>query len=136
MLLSDWDSPVLQVLFSMQALVECEGEAIDLSGDVGAVGRVVISDNPSGNHDMFFDLKGKFVSFTLRALMDSCYAGFHIEWPHLILILLCVTGTIYKTTIVPSRTFCVVCHHSPFNLVYSLKCVDCCEVKHISSCSG
>lgn len=57
-----------------KALVECEGEAIDLSGDVGAVGRVVISDNPSGNHDMFFDLK----------------------------------GTIYKTTIVPSRTFCVV----------------------------
>lgn len=57
-----------------KALVECEGESIDLSGDVGAVGRVVISDNPSGNHDMFLDLK----------------------------------GTIYKTTIVPSRTFCVV----------------------------
>ncbi|XP_058206336.1 DNA-binding protein BIN4 isoform X2 [Rhododendron vialii] len=57
-----------------KALVECDGESIDLSGDVGAVGRVVISDNPSGNHDMFFDLK----------------------------------GTIYKTAIVPSRTFCVV----------------------------
>lgn len=39
--------------------MECEGESIDLSGDVGAVGRVVISDNPSGNHDMFLDLKGK-----------------------------------------------------------------------------
>lgn len=47
------------IVFFMQALVECDGESIDLSGDVGAVGRVVISDNPSGNHDMFFDLKGK-----------------------------------------------------------------------------
>ncbi|CAL5439183.1 unnamed protein product [Camellia sinensis] len=41
-----------------KALVECEGESIDLSGDVGAVGRVVISDNPSGNQEMFLDLKG------------------------------------------------------------------------------
>lgn len=57
-----------------KALVECEGESIDLSGDVGSVGRVVISDNTSGDHDVFLDLK----------------------------------GTIYKTTIVPSRTFCVV----------------------------
>ncbi|XP_062147456.1 DNA-binding protein BIN4 [Alnus glutinosa] len=57
-----------------KALVECEGDSIDLSGDMGAVGRVVISDAPSGNHDMYLDLK----------------------------------GTIYKTTIVPSRTFCIV----------------------------
>ncbi|XP_052192466.1 DNA-binding protein BIN4 [Diospyros lotus] len=57
-----------------KALVECEGESIDLSGDVGAVGRVVISANPPGNQEMLLDLK----------------------------------GTIYKTTIVPSRTFCVV----------------------------
>ncbi|KAA8533509.1 hypothetical protein F0562_031057 [Nyssa sinensis] len=57
-----------------KALVECEGESIDLSGDMGAVGRMVISDNPSRNQEMFLDLK----------------------------------GTIYKTTIVPSRTFCVV----------------------------
>ncbi|WOG92724.1 hypothetical protein DCAR_0311999 [Daucus carota subsp. sativus] len=53
-----------------KALVECEDESIDLSGDVGAVGRVVITDN----EDMLLDLK----------------------------------GTIYKTTILPSRTFCVV----------------------------
>ncbi|KAM7504954.1 hypothetical protein LguiB_003858 [Lonicera macranthoides] len=57
-----------------KVLVECEGETIDLSGDVGAVGRVVISDNPSSSHEMMLDLK----------------------------------GTIYRTTIVPSRTFCVV----------------------------
>ncbi|KAK9292488.1 hypothetical protein L1049_020461 [Liquidambar formosana] len=57
-----------------KALVECEGESIDMSGDMGAVGRIVISDTTSGNHDMFFDLK----------------------------------GTIYKTTIVPSKTFCIV----------------------------
>ncbi|GKB97397.1 ALP1-like protein [Tanacetum coccineum] len=55
------------------ALVECEGESIDLSGDLGVVGRVVFSDSPSGNQDMFLDLK----------------------------------GTIYKTTIIPSKTFCV-----------------------------
>ncbi|KAJ9539562.1 hypothetical protein OSB04_026068 [Centaurea solstitialis] len=57
-----------------KALVECEGESIDLSGDLGSVGRVVISDSPSGDQDIFLDLK----------------------------------GTIYKTTIIPSRTFCVV----------------------------
>ncbi|GAB2250720.1 hypothetical protein Droror1_Dr00016970 [Drosera rotundifolia] len=57
-----------------KALVECEGESIDLSGDVGAVGRVILSDTPSRGHEMLLDLK----------------------------------GTIYKTTIVPSRTFYVV----------------------------
>lgn len=57
-----------------KALVECEGDSIDMSGDMGAVGRVIISDTPSGNHEMYLDLK----------------------------------GTIYQTTIVPSRTFCVV----------------------------
>ncbi|XP_048231374.1 DNA-binding protein BIN4 isoform X2 [Ricinus communis] len=57
-----------------KALVECEGESIDLSGDMGAVGRVVIPDGSSGNHEMYLDLK----------------------------------GTIYRTKIVPSRTFCVV----------------------------
>ncbi|WOK96343.1 DNA-binding protein BIN4 [Canna indica] len=57
-----------------KALVECDGDSIDLSGDVGAVGRLVISNGPTGNHGMLLDLK----------------------------------GTVYKTTIVPSRTFCVV----------------------------
>ncbi|KAK0593157.1 hypothetical protein LWI29_032030 [Acer saccharum] len=57
-----------------KALVECEGESIDLSGDMGAVGRAVIQDTANGSHEMYLDLK----------------------------------GTIYKTTIVPSRTFCVV----------------------------
>lgn len=57
-----------------KALVECEGESIDLSGDLGSVGRVVVSDSPSGNQDVLLDLK----------------------------------GTIYKMTILPSRTFCVV----------------------------
>ncbi|XP_077238502.1 double-stranded DNA binding protein [Tasmannia lanceolata] len=57
-----------------KVLVECDGESIDMSGDVGAVGRVVISNAPTGNHEMLLDLK----------------------------------GMIYKTTIVPSRTFCIV----------------------------
>ncbi|MCD7463361.1 hypothetical protein HAX54_050421, partial [Datura stramonium] len=57
-----------------KALVECEGDSVDLSGDVGAVGRIIVSDGPSGKHEMLLDLK----------------------------------GTIYTTTILPSRTFCVV----------------------------
>lgn len=57
-----------------KALVECEGGSIDLSGDMGAVGRVVIPDSSVEDREMYFDLK----------------------------------GTIYKTTIMPSRTFCVV----------------------------
>ena len=42
----------------MQALVECEGDSIDMSGDVGAVGRIAISDTPNGSHEMLLDLKG------------------------------------------------------------------------------
>lgn len=57
-----------------KALVECDGDSIDLSGDIGAVGRIVISNGPTGNQDLLLDLK----------------------------------GTVYKSTIVPSRTFCVV----------------------------
>ncbi|KAI3876884.1 hypothetical protein MKW92_016909 [Papaver armeniacum] len=57
-----------------KALVECEGDSIDMSGDIGSVGRLVISDTPCGSGELLLDLK----------------------------------GTIYKTTIVPSRTFCVV----------------------------
>nr|XP_010927227.1 DNA-binding protein BIN4 isoform X1 [Elaeis guineensis] len=57
-----------------KALVECDGDSIDLSGDVGAVGRIVISNGPAGNEDMLLDLK----------------------------------GTLYKSMIVPSRTFCIV----------------------------
>ncbi|KAF0925141.1 hypothetical protein E2562_015416 [Oryza meyeriana var. granulata] len=57
-----------------KALMECDGDSIDLSGDIGAVGRIVISNSPNGNQDLLLDLK----------------------------------GTIYKSTIVPSRTFCVV----------------------------
>lgn len=57
-----------------KALVECDGDSIDLSGDVGAVGRIIVSNGSSGNHELLLDLK----------------------------------GTVYKSTIVPSRTFCIV----------------------------
>lgn len=57
-----------------KALLECEGEALDLSGDVGAVGRLVVSKTSTDDCEILLDLK----------------------------------GTIYKTTIVPSHTFCVV----------------------------
>ncbi|KAG6435027.1 hypothetical protein SASPL_106676 [Salvia splendens] len=40
-----------------KALVECDGDSIDLSGDVGSVGRVVIADDSSKKHEMLLDLK-------------------------------------------------------------------------------
>ena len=47
---------LLFLFCTLQALIECEGESIDLSGDMGAVGRMVIMDTPSRNHEMFLDL--------------------------------------------------------------------------------
>ncbi|KAE8721663.1 Detected protein of confused Function [Hibiscus syriacus] len=41
-----------------KALVECEGDSIDLSGDMGAVGRIIVSGSASENHEVFLDLKG------------------------------------------------------------------------------
>ncbi|KAE8710726.1 DNA-binding protein BIN4-like isoform X2 [Hibiscus syriacus] len=43
-----------------KVLVECEGDSIDLSGDMGAVGRIVVSGSASENHEMFVDLKGMY----------------------------------------------------------------------------
>lgn len=51
----------------MQALVECEGESIDLSGDMGAVGRIIVPDVRNGNHDMFLDLKGMHFAAVLNS---------------------------------------------------------------------
>ncbi|KAL6629823.1 hypothetical protein ACP70R_029588 [Stipagrostis hirtigluma subsp. patula] len=45
-----------------KALIECDGDSIDLSGDIGAVGRIVVSNDPTGNQDLLLDLKGHFVS--------------------------------------------------------------------------
>ncbi|KAG4133891.1 hypothetical protein ERO13_D08G117800v2 [Gossypium hirsutum] len=47
-----------------KALVECEGDSIDLSGDMGAVGRIVVSGSASENHEMFLDLKGTLEGFS------------------------------------------------------------------------
>lgn len=44
--------------------MECEGESIDLSGDMGAVGRIVVPDN-NGNCEMYLDLKGMSCSNAL-----------------------------------------------------------------------
>lgn len=49
--------------------MECEGESIDLSGDLGVVGRVVISDSPSGDQDMLLDLKG--ISLLYACIISS-----------------------------------------------------------------
>lgn len=50
-------------------LVECEGEgenALDLSGDVGAVGRFSVLKKPGGDGDnMFLDLKGVMYRATI-----------------------------------------------------------------------
>lgn len=49
----------------MQALVECEGNSIDLSGDMGAVGRIVVSDSSFAKNELCLDLKGMFHSYVL-----------------------------------------------------------------------
>ncbi|KAE8663289.1 DNA-binding protein BIN4 [Hibiscus syriacus] len=49
---------MLPLVLSEKALVECEGDSIDLSGDMGAVGRIVVSGSASENHEVFLDLKG------------------------------------------------------------------------------
>ncbi|KAL9689734.1 hypothetical protein QQ045_010123 [Rhodiola kirilowii] len=48
-----------------KVLVECEGDSIDMSGDMGAVGRVMISDAPSGK-EMYLDLKGMPFLYFIR----------------------------------------------------------------------
>ncbi|CAH2044356.1 unnamed protein product [Thlaspi arvense] len=45
-----------------KVLVECEGDSIDLSGDMGAVGRVVVSDT---TEDVYLDLKGMLLQMSL-----------------------------------------------------------------------
>ncbi|XP_031124458.1 DNA-binding protein BIN4-like [Ipomoea triloba] len=60
----------------LKALVECDGDSIDLSGDVGAVGRVVISDNPSGSNEMLLDLKGTIYKTTIVPSMPFCVVSF------------------------------------------------------------
>uniref|UniRef100_M4CZY1 DNA-binding protein BIN4 n=1 Tax=Brassica campestris TaxID=3711 RepID=M4CZY1_BRACM len=46
-----------------KVLVECEGDSIDLSGDMGAVGRVVVSDT---TEDVYLDLKGIDLAFQVN----------------------------------------------------------------------
>uniref|UniRef100_A0A0E0CCL8 LOB domain-containing protein n=1 Tax=Oryza meridionalis TaxID=40149 RepID=A0A0E0CCL8_9ORYZ len=61
-----------------KALIECDGDSIDLSGDVGAVGRIVISNSPNGNQDLLLDLKGTLDGFTF----DSDEEGDKLPEPH------------------------------------------------------
>ncbi|GFZ15999.1 double-stranded DNA binding protein [Actinidia rufa] len=64
------------------ALVECEGESIDLSGDVGAVGRVVVSDNPSGNQEIeaimndFIQLTPQSNVYEAETMVEGTLDGF------------------------------------------------------------
>ncbi|KAM0882064.1 hypothetical protein ACQ4PT_032538 [Festuca glaucescens] len=51
-----------------KALVECDGDSIDLSGDIGAVGRIVISNGPTGNQDLLLDLKGTARTFCVVSM--------------------------------------------------------------------
>lgn len=50
-------------------MIECDGDSIDLSGDVGAVGRIVISNSPNGNQELLLDLKGTSKSISLVSFM-------------------------------------------------------------------
>lgn len=69
----------------MQALVECEGDSIDLGGDVGAVGRIMVSDTPSGDQEMYLDMKGMFSSYGhISLLMMIDWSAFQRrKWSYL-----------------------------------------------------
>lgn len=68
----------------MQALVECEKDSIDLSGDMGAVGRVVVSDSRSGHSEMCLDLKGMFCSNSpLSCIKDDPSCLYFTIWTSL-----------------------------------------------------
>ncbi|KAF9667228.1 hypothetical protein SADUNF_Sadunf15G0000700 [Salix dunnii] len=55
---------IMDLLLIWWALVEREGESIDLSGDMGAVGRLVILYTSSGNSEMHPGLKGTLEGFS------------------------------------------------------------------------
>ncbi|KAL8248072.1 hypothetical protein R6Q59_009288 [Mikania micrantha] len=59
-----------------KVLVECEGDSIDLSGDLGSVGRVVISDSPCGDQDMLLDLKGTIYKTIIMPSRTLCVVSF------------------------------------------------------------
>lgn len=75
-------SVLIKILSYIQALVECDGDSIDLGGDVGAVGRIVISNGSKGNHEMLLDLKGSvykasFWSFSFLLFYRWSYWFYH-----------------------------------------------------------
>ncbi|KAD7480528.1 hypothetical protein E3N88_03664 [Mikania micrantha] len=64
-------------LSNVVVLVECEGDSIDLSGDLGSVGRVVISDSPCGDQDMLLDLKGTIYKTIIMPSRTLCVVSSH-----------------------------------------------------------
>ncbi|CAK9324305.1 unnamed protein product [Citrullus colocynthis] len=60
----------------LKALVECEGTSIDLSGDMGAVGRVVVSDSSSAKNELCLDLKGTIYRAAIVPSRTFCIVSF------------------------------------------------------------
>ncbi|KGN62298.2 DNA-binding protein BIN4 isoform X1 [Cucumis sativus] len=60
----------------LKALVECEGTSIDLSGDMGAVGRVVVSDSSSAKNELCLDLKGTLYRAVIVPSRTFCIVSF------------------------------------------------------------
>lgn len=60
----------------LKALVECEGNSIDLSGDMGAVGRVVVSDSSSAKNELCLDLKGTIYRAAIVPSRTFCIVSF------------------------------------------------------------
>ncbi|XP_022140828.1 DNA-binding protein BIN4 isoform X2 [Momordica charantia] len=60
----------------LKALVECEGTSIDLSGDVGAVGRVVVSDSSFAKNELCLDLKGTIYRAAIVPSRTFCIVSF------------------------------------------------------------
>lgn len=60
----------------LKALVECEGNSIDLSGDMGAVGRIVVSDSSFAKNELCLDLKGTIYRAAVVPSRTFCVVSF------------------------------------------------------------
>lgn len=91
-----------------QVLLECEGDALDMSGDMGAVGRFSVSSaKEKGEDELLLDLKGNVPMHLSKVLrLSSTLSCGSVTFVPLNEFFL--AGIIYKTTIVPSNTFFVV----------------------------
>ncbi|KAK3042027.1 hypothetical protein RJ639_001729 [Escallonia herrerae] len=77
-----WDFLLSTLLFVVQALVECEGDSIDLSGDVGAVGRVSFGPSEAKIEAImndFIQLKPQSNVYEAETMVEGTLEGFSFD---------------------------------------------------------